>query len=92
MRDGKFPFAVKNDHKIPLAEFAQADLIPDRGIQIGIAKTLRFKLPLAMKSSRANPSLSPSHPRWHRLPAVIPTTQVQPKTSGDYSASLTPSS
>ncbi len=34
---GEFPFAVKNRKKIMLAEFSQADLIPDRGIQIGIA-------------------------------------------------------
>lgn len=35
--DGKFPFAVKNNREIPLSEFSQEDLIPDRGIQIGIA-------------------------------------------------------
>ena len=37
VEDGRFPFAVKNNHTIPLSEFAQADLIPGRGIQIGIA-------------------------------------------------------
>lgn len=35
--DGRFPFAVKNRNTIPLTEFADADLIPDHGIQIGIA-------------------------------------------------------
>ncbi len=37
VEDGRFPFSVKNNHTIPLSEFAQADLIPGRGIQIGIA-------------------------------------------------------
>ncbi len=37
IEDGRFPFAVKNDNTIPLTEFAQADLVPGRGIQIGIA-------------------------------------------------------
>jgi len=37
IEDGRFPFAVKNNHTIPLAEFSREDLIPDRGIQIGIA-------------------------------------------------------
>lgn len=35
--DGQFPFAVKNDRTIPLSEFATENLIPDRGLQIGIA-------------------------------------------------------
>jgi phosphatidylserine decarboxylase len=35
--DGRFPFAVKNNNTIPLTEFADEDLIPGRGIQIGIA-------------------------------------------------------
>ena len=34
---GRFPFAVKNNNTIPLSEFSQEDLIPERGIQIGIA-------------------------------------------------------
>jgi phosphatidylserine decarboxylase len=34
---GNFPFAVKNNNPIPLAEFSRENLIPDRGIQIGIA-------------------------------------------------------
>lgn len=33
----RFPFAVKNGNEIPLKEFTTVDLIPDRGIQIGIA-------------------------------------------------------
>ena len=37
IQDGRFPFAVKNNNTIPLTEFAQADLIPEKGIQIGIA-------------------------------------------------------
>ncbi len=37
IEDGRFPFAVKNNNTIPLSEFAQADLVPGRGIQIGIA-------------------------------------------------------
>lgn len=37
VQDGRFPFAVKNNHNIPLHEFAQVDLIPHRGFQIGIA-------------------------------------------------------
>lgn len=37
IEDGRFPFAVKNDNTIALTEFAQADLVPGRGIQIGIA-------------------------------------------------------
>lgn len=37
IEDGRFPFAVKNNNTIPLSEFSQADLIPSRGIQIGIA-------------------------------------------------------
>ena len=37
IEDGRFPFAVKNDNTIPLSEFSQEELIPDRGIQIGIA-------------------------------------------------------
>ena len=35
--DGKFPFAVKGRNTIPLSEFSKEDLIPDRGLQIGIA-------------------------------------------------------
>ena len=34
---GNFPFSVKNRNTIPLSEFSREDLIPDRGIQIGIA-------------------------------------------------------
>lgn len=34
---GHFPFAVKNNRTIPLEQFAGEALIPDRGIQIGIA-------------------------------------------------------
>lgn len=34
---GHFPFAVKNNRTIPLEAFAGEGLIPDRGIQIGIA-------------------------------------------------------
>lgn len=37
IEDGRFPFAVKNNNAIPLQEFAREDLIPERGIQIGIA-------------------------------------------------------
>ena len=37
IEDGRFPFAVKNNNTIPLSEFSQAELIPERGIQIGIA-------------------------------------------------------
>lgn len=37
IEDGRFPFAVKNNNTIPLSEFAQADLVPERGLQIGIA-------------------------------------------------------
>jgi phosphatidylserine decarboxylase len=37
IEDGRFPFAVKNNNTIPLSEFSQVDLIPGRGIQIGIA-------------------------------------------------------
>ncbi|MCU0713838.1 MAG: phosphatidylserine decarboxylase [Pirellula sp.] len=37
IEDGRFPFAVKNNNRIPLSEFSQENLIPDRGIQIGIA-------------------------------------------------------
>lgn len=37
IQQGKFPFAVKGHNSIPLREFATVDLIPDRGIQIGIA-------------------------------------------------------
>ncbi len=37
IQDGRFPFAVKNNNRIPLLEFAQADLVPDQGVQIGIA-------------------------------------------------------
>ena len=37
VEDGKFPFAVKNNNTIPLTEFTREELIPDRGIQIGIA-------------------------------------------------------
>lgn len=37
IEDGRFPFAVKNNNTIPLSEFSSADLIPERGIQIGIA-------------------------------------------------------
>lgn len=37
IEDGRFPFAVKNNHMIPLSDFAQENLIPNRGIQIGIA-------------------------------------------------------
>lgn len=37
IEDGRFPFAVKNSHTIPLSEFSQVDLIPGKGLQIGIA-------------------------------------------------------
>lgn len=37
VEDAKFPFAVKNNNRIPLSEFTREELIPDRGIQIGIA-------------------------------------------------------
>ena len=37
IEDGRFPFAVKNNNTIPLEEFSRENLIPDRGIQIGIA-------------------------------------------------------
>ena len=35
--DGNFPFAVKNNNRIPLSEFATENLVPERGLQIGIA-------------------------------------------------------
>jgi phosphatidylserine decarboxylase len=34
---GQFPFAIKHGNEIPLSEFTTENLIPDRGIQIGIA-------------------------------------------------------
>jgi phosphatidylserine decarboxylase len=37
IENGRFPFAVKGRHAIPLSEFADVDFVPDRGIQIGIA-------------------------------------------------------
>ena len=37
IEDGRFPFAVKNDNTIPLSEFSRENLIPETGIQIGIA-------------------------------------------------------
>ncbi len=37
IRNGQFPFATKKGNTIPLSEFATENLIPDRGIQIGIA-------------------------------------------------------
>jgi phosphatidylserine decarboxylase len=37
IHSSRFPFAVKNGNEIPLKEFTTVDLIPDRGIHIGIA-------------------------------------------------------
>lgn len=37
INDGQFPFAVKKGNTIPLSEFTTENLIPDRGLQIGIA-------------------------------------------------------
>lgn len=37
IHNGEFPFAVKKGNTIPLSEFTTENLIPDRGIQIGIA-------------------------------------------------------
>lgn len=37
INNGQFPFAVKNGNSIPLSEFTTENLIPERGIQIGIA-------------------------------------------------------
>ena len=37
IHNGQFPFAIKNGNTIPLSEFTTENLIPDRGIQIGIA-------------------------------------------------------
>jgi len=37
IQDGHFPFAVKNNNTIPLSEFSRENLIPNQGIQIGIA-------------------------------------------------------
>jgi phosphatidylserine decarboxylase len=34
---GEFPFAIKGRKKIPLKEFTQNELIPNQGLQIGIA-------------------------------------------------------
>lgn len=35
--DGRFPFAVKGNRKIPLSEFSDVEFAPERGLQIGIA-------------------------------------------------------
>jgi phosphatidylserine decarboxylase len=37
VEQGRFPFAVKGRHSIPLQEFSSVNLIPDSGWQIGIA-------------------------------------------------------
>lgn len=37
---GAFPFAVKKGREVPLREFAGSELIPNRGIQIGIGMNL----------------------------------------------------
>ncbi len=37
IEEGEFPFAVKKGNRIPLKEFTTEELIPGRGIQIGIA-------------------------------------------------------
>jgi phosphatidylserine decarboxylase len=37
IEDARFPFAVKGRKTIPLSEFVDADFVPERGTQIGIA-------------------------------------------------------